>query len=193
MSPRLLVKTEWPLLERGWVFQEVYLSPRTLHFGSNQVVWQCRSKQALEPQPGKTWVTGDYGGFPPAFPQAPDELSRLYRYNTVQAYSWFTLTFSKDHLPTIAAMATRMQKHRPHDWYIAGLGQSSLCYDVKWSTEARHHSLPREVAVVVMQRIYRLSDPFDIRLPSSTVEKLRCVEVLDIAYTRDVPDVLGDI
>jgi hypothetical protein len=32
----------WPLLLRGWVYQEMSLSTRVLHFGSQEVVWQCR-------------------------------------------------------------------------------------------------------------------------------------------------------
>jgi hypothetical protein len=33
--------TEWPLMQRGWAFQELLLSRRLLHFGSHRVVWKC--------------------------------------------------------------------------------------------------------------------------------------------------------
>ncbi|KAH7070493.1 heterokaryon incompatibility protein-domain-containing protein [Paraphoma chrysanthemicola] len=32
------------LSKRGWVFQEQILSPRTIHFTSNDIVWECREK-----------------------------------------------------------------------------------------------------------------------------------------------------
>lgn len=33
--------TDLPLLERGWVFQEHLLSPRILHFGHDELMWEC--------------------------------------------------------------------------------------------------------------------------------------------------------
>jgi hypothetical protein len=30
-----------PLNSRGWVLQERFLSPRTIHFGDDQVLWEC--------------------------------------------------------------------------------------------------------------------------------------------------------
>ncbi|KAI0479769.1 HET-domain-containing protein [Xylaria cf. heliscus] len=38
----------WPLLLRGWVYQEMSLSVRVLHFGSQEVVWQCRTHRRSE-------------------------------------------------------------------------------------------------------------------------------------------------
>lgn len=32
-----------PLLSRAWVFQEILLSRRTLHFGASEVLWECRT------------------------------------------------------------------------------------------------------------------------------------------------------
>ncbi|KAJ8112821.1 hypothetical protein OPT61_g4899 [Boeremia exigua] len=39
-SARATVK-DFPLQTRGWVLQERYLSPRTLHFCSDELVWEC--------------------------------------------------------------------------------------------------------------------------------------------------------
>lgn len=43
--------TRSPLLRRGWVLQEVTLSPRTLYFCKNQMFWECLSLQACETWP----------------------------------------------------------------------------------------------------------------------------------------------
>jgi hypothetical protein len=41
-----------PLLKRGWVIQERLLAPRTLYFGTYQLFWECRHRQACETYPG---------------------------------------------------------------------------------------------------------------------------------------------
>lgn len=41
-------KQENPLLSRGWVFQERILSPRTLHFYREELVWECGQETVSE-------------------------------------------------------------------------------------------------------------------------------------------------
>jgi heterokaryon incompatibility protein (HET) len=38
----------YPLLSRGWVFQERYLSPRVLHFCKEEMVWECIEETTCE-------------------------------------------------------------------------------------------------------------------------------------------------
>ena len=40
-----------PLNHRAWVFQERLLSPRVLHFGTRQILWECDSLAACEIYP----------------------------------------------------------------------------------------------------------------------------------------------
>lgn len=40
-----------PLHRRGWVLQERLLSPRTIHFGQEQMFWECRCQMACEAYP----------------------------------------------------------------------------------------------------------------------------------------------
>lgn len=52
-----------PLNTRGWVFQERYLSPRTIHFASGELVWECRSNIAFESfSTTRSWELKDYPG-----------------------------------------------------------------------------------------------------------------------------------
>ena len=37
-----------PLISRGWVLQERFLSPRTVHFTANQLFWECGERFACE-------------------------------------------------------------------------------------------------------------------------------------------------
>lgn len=40
-----------PLTDRGWVLQEEVLAPRTIYFGSRQVLWNCLHSRACETYP----------------------------------------------------------------------------------------------------------------------------------------------
>ncbi|PMD12341.1 HET-domain-containing protein [Hyaloscypha hepaticicola] len=40
-----------PLFDRGWVIQERVLAPRTLHFGSEYLLWECRHHRKSEIYP----------------------------------------------------------------------------------------------------------------------------------------------
>jgi hypothetical protein len=42
-----------PLSQRAWVFQERFLSRRTVHFGSQQLFWECKELEACEIFPSK--------------------------------------------------------------------------------------------------------------------------------------------
>jgi hypothetical protein len=34
---------DWPLLQRGWVFQERKLAARVVHYAKDQLFWECKS------------------------------------------------------------------------------------------------------------------------------------------------------
>lgn len=43
--------SESPLNRRAWVLQKRYLSPRIIHFGETQVLWECKSRDCCETFP----------------------------------------------------------------------------------------------------------------------------------------------
>ena len=129
----------WPLLRRAWVFQELVLSPRLVHFGTNEVVWQCqriveRESRQLPPNTSFSHST--------RYLQKIIDTKRLLQsehadlthvwHGVVMSYSRGWLTYSKNRLPAIAAMARIMQSLRPNDVYLAGLWQSNLYLDLLW-------------------------------------------------------------
>lgn len=57
---------EAPLNRRGWVVQERILSPRILHFGAQQLFWECHEIEACE-------------SFPRGLPESPDPLTFIVR------------------------------------------------------------------------------------------------------------------
>ncbi|KAJ4984224.1 hypothetical protein SVAN01_10265 [Stagonosporopsis vannaccii] len=137
----------WPLLSRAWVYQELLLAPRTVHFGSQEVLWQCKSdfqKQSMLP---KLFRTDPYSKLPAKFLNETDSTLRERWYHIVEAYSWRRLTFQDDRLPAIAAMARQTMGLRVDDQYVVGLWVNTLLYDLAWiaykRTDNAHANKPQ--------------------------------------------------
>ncbi|KAI0150066.1 HET-domain-containing protein [Hypoxylon sp. NC0597] len=120
---------DWPLLSRAWVYQEMRLSPRVLHFGSGEALWQCRTCRRSESR------SNDSG--------APTTLTYNDRYvantdllgwyNTVYEYSHLALTFERDRFAALAAVAQREANSRsPDDEFLLGLWKNTLLRDLLW-------------------------------------------------------------
>ena len=107
--------------QRGWVFQEWLLSPRVLHFGRHQVLWECRDQDACEMYPE---------GIPAGLDLFLDKLKILeqesendaYRlwYSYVETYSQAALTVPGDKLVALSGVAKRFMT-RTNDVYLAGM------------------------------------------------------------------------
>ena len=129
----------WPLMKRAWVFQERTLSPRIVHFTDTQLLWECHSMMKSESGDiDLDWTHGDlehhsagrhYIEAPFKYPVPGTVVSWQ---SVVEDYSRLDLTFSKDRLPALAAIAQRQLKIRENDTYIAGLWKSSLLTDLTW-------------------------------------------------------------
>jgi hypothetical protein len=126
-----VVKAEWPLFTRGWVFQELTLSPRIIHFGPQDVGWQCQHKCERQCEPGAAWFIHEELHFPGFSAGSHEDLVSQWQH-AVAAYAWRSLTYQKDRLPAIAALAKQMQYLRPSDRYVAGLWESSFMVDIFW-------------------------------------------------------------
>lgn len=50
-----------PLSSRGWVLQERILSPRTLHYGREQMIWECRTSISTESRTSEVEQNWPYG------------------------------------------------------------------------------------------------------------------------------------
>jgi hypothetical protein len=126
-----------PLNMRAWVLQERLLSPRTIHFGTAQVFWDCREQPHSETFPktmpvqtkvpsyassnnltikGRVW--GPYG--------SGDKSSYLNTWcNIVQSYNELRLTKEEDRLVALSGIAHFMESKVGGE-YFAGLWKTSL-------------------------------------------------------------------
>ncbi|KAI2623548.1 HET-domain-containing protein [Hypomontagnella submonticulosa] len=132
---------DWPLLTRAWVYQEMRLSPIVLHFGSEEIIWQCRHGRRSESRSNDS--------------DAPTTLTYNDRYlsesdlfswyNTVYEYSHLSLTFEKDRFAALAAVAQREATTRGLDGeFLLGLWKDKLLHDLLWQI-VPHQQLRRRI------------------------------------------------
>ena len=149
-----------PLGGRGWVVQERFLSPRQIHFGSQQLFWECREQTACEILPGgiHARLTGigtsghlkaaakeildilevrktEVSDGSPKRPRSPTLMSCLELYtawgDVVERYSRCALTFGRDKLIAISGIAKEM-RHAVKDEYLAGMWRNQLPDSLLW-------------------------------------------------------------
>ncbi|TVY24506.1 hypothetical protein LHYA1_G007062 [Lachnellula hyalina] len=123
-----------PLLKRGWVYQERLLSPRILHFGSQELWWECN--KTCECECGHYW--GEYMDMPKEFHHSVlaspnlDRLPQRWRC-VVEEYSQLNLTRKSDRLPALSGIAKQFHRIRPCR-YLFGLWEDTLVEDLCWTT-----------------------------------------------------------
>jgi hypothetical protein len=112
---------ENPLLKRGWTFQEQLLSPRTVHFTKNELLWKCKTIRSCE------CATGSHCYGP--YNEEPEEIS--WR-SVVEEYSGRELTYEFDKLPALSGVAKTTIEWRAGQRYLAGLWEGNLIQDLLW-------------------------------------------------------------
>ncbi len=128
------------LKSRGWVTQELVLSPRVLYFGKTQVFWECKERRACETLPG-----GIFGHSGTKLSPVPNPSRVLpvhgFEFNTrdahgvwdkvVQLYSAADLTYpAKDKLLAIGGVANALEIDGE---YLAGLWENDLPRQLLWA------------------------------------------------------------
>lgn len=139
-----------PLASRAWVIQERTLSPRNIHYGKEQIFWECLSKRYAEG--GSRFISSATHGYivptvtdryDPEVPRAEKpsqgylKSSRwyIYWYHIVEFYTARKLTRSTDKLPALSGLATETQK-KTGDQYLAGLWSTCLHHGLAWRVAA---------------------------------------------------------
>jgi hypothetical protein len=136
--------TQSAISTRAWVTQERFLSPRVLHFTSDQLFWESEELYACET-------------FPKGLPDVYDKSSSWY-YRTragpdetlhqnkpgnyeiwgriCQDYTRSKLTYTSDKLIAFAGIVGEFQTRLPHDTYVAGLWKNDIINGLLWKAAA---------------------------------------------------------
>ncbi|GAW15934.1 hypothetical protein ANO14919_053560 [Xylariales sp. No.14919] len=131
-----VVQSNWT--QRGWVYQEKYLSPRKLYFGKSQMHFQDASKVTSEN--GEVVEIDKLDGREHReWPKyvAKEDLAqhphiRDYWYQIVEQVSLLSWTVMEDVLPSISGLADRFQDAISSD-YMAGLWADDLHCGLLWA------------------------------------------------------------
>ena len=132
------VRGKSPLLNRGWVYQERLLARRLLHFGPQELIWECATETTCECSlidsytPKQIHNQTLHGG------SAFKIMARWHQ--MVEEYSKLDFTFESDRLPALRGLITQFQSRETFK-NVAGLWEGSLCFDLLW--EARRSKQPR--------------------------------------------------
>ncbi|KAK1501081.1 HET domain-containing protein [Colletotrichum abscissum] len=136
-----------PLSKRGWTLQERWLAPRLVHFGSQQMSFECNAYFLCQ---DGTKFSGRYSDARKDW-DTVEEDERALRASTewtelVTEYSLRKLTRGTDKLPAISGIA-RMIAGQINDQYVAGLWRKAMIEGLSWEcTEpdqaATHYQAP---------------------------------------------------
>jgi hypothetical protein len=187
---------EWPLLNRGWCYQEMRLSRRVLHFCSQEVIWECGRKRRSESgcsdedtgkdEPRYNWSKYDAV---PYWKLAQDPRKLWYR--TVQEYSRLQLTFGKDKMPALAALTQNMENMRADDRFLAGLWGNTLLLDLLWMVWPSPKT--GRLATWRGPTWSWVSSQGQVIWESSVDSVLNSVQVVDVRYSTEGPAHMGEI
>ncbi|KAL8650674.1 MAG: hypothetical protein Q9210_003686 [Variospora velana] len=136
-----------PLLERAWVVQERFLSPRILYYGPWELLWECSECVASETEPEGTnslWINEmpkeRFGKIKRVLDSDSDTLfykpglRDIYEiWREIRAIYWSSqLTHHSDSLVAIAGITSIIQqKTRMH--FVSGLCKEFLCSELLWN------------------------------------------------------------
>ena len=128
-----------PLHTRAWVLQERLLAKRVLHFGENELMWECVMLNASEPWasgiPGPVWTR------PKSFFGRRGALGDERNYHSVHSgwctiaeiYSSARVTYANDRAVAISGIAKRFERLL-EDEYLVGNVEKVLAHRPMWQT-----------------------------------------------------------
>ena len=134
-----------PLNRRAWVVQERLLASRVLHYGREQLFWECHELEACETFPRGNppdLLRAGFKGLEPhidgkrrraEFNQEPDSDLDAYHLwdKIVHAFTSSSLTKPEDKMIALSGLASRVQQILD-DEYLAGLWKRILPSQLMW-------------------------------------------------------------
>ena len=142
------------LSERAWTLQEDLLAPRTLHFGSQYLAWECQGHRITEKdltprgadESDALNITKRFFLHPEAsescalvqaYPSMASYFEPLARwYNILEEYCKRDLTYDKDRLLAILGFAQEVEMQTKMT-YLSGLWLEDLHFGLLWQIDGR--------------------------------------------------------
>ena len=131
-----------PLSKRAWAFQERLLSPRVLHFGENQMLWECNELSACETCPGGIQpIQQELSAAKGQLMKLPKDFIPDVWMPIVTSYSMGALTKFSDKCVALSGIANEVQSLFG-ERYIAGLWRKTFESQMLWSVRIHYRNEP---------------------------------------------------
>ncbi|GKZ16707.1 hypothetical protein AbraIFM66951_000056 [Aspergillus brasiliensis] len=125
---------------RGWTLQEELLSKRLLYYAKEEISWKCHTVAVREPEEEPSTEFQKNPGSQSVPLHVPDEESTtdstagpyMTWYQLLEDYASRDLTYDKDRLPAIGALAEFFHA-KLKGQYCAGLWREDLLFGLLWS------------------------------------------------------------
>jgi hypothetical protein len=131
-----------PLTSRAWIFQELFLAPRVLHFLESQLYWKCHAGSKSETFPSGLLEA-------PVWDKIDFEVNRRngiplwHSWETVIThYSRCNATVPSDKLVALSGIAKYFMTHMD-DAYTAGMWKANLLHMLNWKVSDSSTLQPR--------------------------------------------------
>jgi hypothetical protein len=166
-----------PLLERAWVFQEMMLSRRSVHFAEGQLYWSCASCTASEDglwdsPTGISDIFSSQKNMMQSLMHDHGQLKEAWK-QIVTVYSKGALTFTKDKFPALAGIIKKVQEVTG-DTPIAGLWKSSLLETLGWRVWMCH--VKERIPMVPSWSWASINEGVQLVLPSELDPSLELID-----------------
>jgi hypothetical protein len=189
--------------KRAWVFQERILSPRIIHFARDQVFWECASLRAADVSSfGDISLYSPYSEFLKRWYEdnPSGDLDALQTAKTnwvllVTAYSGTKVTFPRDRLVAISAVARRICRLRNlnQEDYIAGLWRPGLARQLMWNVVAPWTSDPPPATYQAPSWSWASTTADGVVWHLGENEGPLVVDLIDVCISLKTSDVYGEI
>jgi hypothetical protein len=141
---RLMYSETFPLLRRGWAYQERLLSKRIIYFTKHELIWECMTDFWCECSPVREERVNEFRPIETYFmPALKKNVEWLSWDEIVTTYSQMDLSFEKDRLPALSGVARRYGEINERT-YIAGLWKEDLLDQLLWRQEFMGRTVPGE-------------------------------------------------
>lgn len=193
---------ESPIAKRGWVLQERLLSPRIIHFGLHQLLWECEELSfACETFPHGMPHTAPQDSLSVASPSTMDHLSGDRRrdwWSLLEDYTYRQLSYpAKDKFIALSGIIERVQMNMAESYHV-GFFRQDIPLALLWNV--KHSAIDRDQPAVV-DGTYRapswswasLDDAIAFKIPaiheeySDAMGRCTFAEVLEVSSTPADP------
>jgi len=162
-----------PLRQRAWVFQEWFLSKRSLIIGGMQAWWQCRGELACETFPNgvpdetgvsRYWKAEAGGMKEKGMEMTPGDLWL----SMTAMYANTALTKEEDRLMAFAgAVQAFRATHKSRNRYAAGFWYSQLPWSLAWANSGRKATTTRSNTYKAPSWSWlSLDGPYELSMPT---------------------------